>query len=44
MNPTYATKIKKEIDKLLQTRFIYFVDQIKWLSLIVAISKKNFKL
>jgi hypothetical protein len=44
LNPNYATTIKQNIDKLLTTRFIHFVEEATWLSPIVIVSKKHAKL
>ncbi len=42
--PNYATTIKQDIDKLLASRFIEFVEEVTWLSPIVVLLKKNGKL
>ncbi len=42
LNLNYATTIKKNIDKLLVTRFIQFIEAT-WLSHIVVVPKKNGK-
>jgi hypothetical protein len=44
LNPNYATIIKQNINKLLATRFIQFVKEVKWLSPIVVVPKKNGKM
>ncbi len=44
LNPNYVTIIKQDIDKLLITGFIQFVEEATWLSPIVIIPKKNGKL
>ena len=44
MNPNYAAKVKEEIDKYLEAKFIYPVDKTKWLSPIVIVPKKNGKI
>lgn len=44
MNSKYATKVKEEIDKLLQVGFIYLVQKTEWLSPVVIVPKKNGKL
>ena len=41
MNPNYAAKVKKEIDKLLHVGFIRPVKRATWLSPIVFVPKKN---
>ena len=41
MNPNYAVKVKAELDKLLQAKFISPVDSAPWLSPMVIIPKKN---
>ncbi|KAL2623708.1 hypothetical protein R1flu_003913 [Riccia fluitans] len=43
LNPNYATRVK-ELDKLLEARFIYPVETPAWLSPIVVVPKKNGKL
>jgi len=44
LNPNYVTSVKQDVDKLLTTRFIEFVEEATWLSPIVIIPKKNGKL
>jgi hypothetical protein len=44
LNPNYAITVKQDIDKLLATRFIEFVEEATWLSPIIEIPKKNGKL
>lgn len=44
MNPNYALKVKEEIQRLLDARFIRPVDRYTWLSPIVVVPKKNGKL
>ncbi|KAL2613183.1 hypothetical protein R1flu_024875 [Riccia fluitans] len=44
LNPNYAERVKKELDKLLEARFIYPVETPAWLSPIVVVLKKNGKL
>jgi hypothetical protein len=44
MNPNYALKIKEDLDKLLDTGFIYPIETTQWLSLLVIVPKKNRKL
>ena len=44
MNPNYVAKVKEDIDKYLESGFIYLVDKTEWLSPIVIIPKKNGKL
>ncbi|KAL2652943.1 hypothetical protein R1flu_021071 [Riccia fluitans] len=43
LNPNYAERVK-ELDKLLEARFIYPVETPTWLSPIVVVPKKNGKL
>ena len=43
-NDTFAKKIKKEIDKLLEANFIYEIEYTDWVSPIVVVPKKNGKL
>lgn len=40
-NENFANKIKEKIDKLLYAKFIYEIENIKWVSLIVVVPKKN---
>ena len=44
MNPKYKTIVKEEIDKLLDAGFIYEVEHIEWVSLIMIVTKKNGKI
>ncbi len=44
MNPNYALRVKEDLDKLLNARFIYFIETTQWLSLLVIVPKKNGKL
>jgi hypothetical protein len=44
MNPNYALRVREDLDKLLDTRFIYPIETIQWLSLLVIVPKKNGKL
>ncbi len=44
LNPNYVTLIKQDIDKLLATGFIEFVEEVTWLSPIIVVPKKNGKL
>jgi len=44
LNPNYATIIKQDINKLLATIFIQFVEEVTWLSPIVEVPQKNGKL
>ncbi len=44
LNPNYATIVKQDIDKLLISGFIQFVEEATWLSPIVVVPKKNGKL
>ncbi|KAL2634337.1 hypothetical protein R1flu_005816 [Riccia fluitans] len=44
LNPNYAERVKKELDKLLEARFIYPVETPAWLSPIIVVPKKNGKL
>ena len=43
-NENFANKIKEEIDKLLDAKFIYEIEHIEWVSPIVVVPKKNGKL
>ena len=40
LNPRVKEKIKKEIDKMLEARIIFLVDEAKWISPIVIQNKK----
>jgi len=44
LKPNYATLVKQDIDKLLTTGFIQYVEEATWLSPIVVAPKKNGKL
>jgi hypothetical protein len=44
LNPNYATLVKQNIDKLLTSRFIEFVEEATWLSPIILVPKTNDKL
>jgi hypothetical protein len=44
LNPNYVISVKQNIDKLLTTRFIQFVEEATCLSPIVVVPKKNGKL
>ncbi len=44
MNPNYALKVRKNLDKLLDVGFIYHIETTQWLSLLVIVLKKNGKL
>ena len=43
-NKTFAKKIKEEIDKTLEAKFVYENEHTKWVSPIVVVPKKNGKL
>ena len=43
-NPVYAELVKMEIKKLLDVDFIYLVAYRKWVSAIVVVPKKNWKI
>jgi hypothetical protein len=43
-NPKYTTMMKEELNKLLETRFIRYVETTEWVSLVVLALKKNGKL
>ena len=42
-NDNCANKIKEEIDKLLEGKFIYKIEHMEWISPIVIVPKKNEK-
>ncbi len=44
MNPNYALKLKKDLNRLLDVEFIYPIETTQWLSPLVIIPKKNGKL
>jgi hypothetical protein len=44
MNPNYALKVTKNLDKLLDVGFIYLIETTQWLSPLVIVPKKNGKL
>jgi len=44
LNLNYVTVVKQDIDKLIATKFIQFVEEATWLSPIVIVPKKNGKL
>jgi hypothetical protein len=44
LNPNYVATMKQDIDKLLVIGFIQHMEEVAWLSPIVAILKKNGKL
>jgi hypothetical protein len=44
MNLNYALKVKEDLDKLLDTGFIYPIEITQWISLLVIVPKKNGKL
>ena len=43
-NENFANKIKEEINKLLDTEFIYEIEHTEWVSLIEGVPKNNKKL
>jgi hypothetical protein len=44
LNPNYVTSFKQNINKLLATGFIEYVEEATWLSPIIVVPKKNGKL
>jgi hypothetical protein len=44
MNPNYAQRVREDLDKLLDTQFIFPIETTQWLLPLVIISKKNGKL
>lgn len=44
MNPAYRKQVKEEIDKILEARYIYEVENSEWVSPIMVVKKKNGKL
>jgi len=43
-NPNYVIIVKQDINKLLTTKFIQYIEEVTWLSPIVAVPEKNGKL
>ena len=43
MNPNLRDIVKEEIQKLLEAGFIYPISDIKWVSQLVIVPKKNWK-
>jgi hypothetical protein len=43
LNPNYVIVVKQDIDKLLTSGFIEFVEETTWLSPIIVVTKKNGK-
>ncbi len=41
MNLYYALKVKEDLDKLFDTRFIYPIETTQWLSPLVIVQKKK---
>ncbi len=44
LSPNYVIVIKQDINKLLATRLIEFIEEVTWLSPIIIVPKKNGKL
>ncbi len=44
MNLNYALKVREDLDKVLDIRFIYPIETTQWLSPLVIVLKKNGKL
>ncbi len=44
LNPNYVTTVKQNINKLLATRFIEFVEEATWLSPIVVVFNGKLKI
>ncbi len=44
MNPNYALKVREDLDKLFDARFMYPTEITQWLSPLVIVLKKNGKL
>jgi len=44
MNLAYKTQVKEELDKMLDTKYIYIVENSEWVILIIFIKKNNGKL
>ena len=43
-NDNFPNKLKEEINKVLEDQFLYKIDHIEWVSLIIVVQKKNGKL
>ncbi len=44
INPNYAQKVKEDLDKLLDTHFVFPIETTQWLSHLVIVPEKNDKL
>jgi hypothetical protein len=44
LNPNYVIAVKQDIDKLLASGFIEYVEEATWLSPVIVVPKKNGKL
>jgi hypothetical protein len=44
MNPNYALRVREDLNKLLEARFIYLIENNQWLSPLAIALKKNGKL
>jgi DNA modification methylase len=44
MNPNYAQRVKKQLNKLSDAQFIFPIETTQWLSQLVIVLKKNGKL
>jgi hypothetical protein len=44
MNLNYASKVREDLDKLFDTRFIYPIEITQWLFPLVIVPKKNGRL
>jgi hypothetical protein len=40
MNPNYAFRVREDLDKLLDAKFIYLIETIQWLSPLLIVPKK----
>jgi hypothetical protein len=44
MNLNYALKVREDLDKLLDVRFIYLIEITQWLFPLVIVPKKKWKI
>jgi hypothetical protein len=44
MNPNYALKVRKDLDKLLDIGFIHLIETTQWLSPLVIVPKKKWQI
>jgi hypothetical protein len=44
LNPNYVTIVEQDLNKMLTTRFIQYIEEATWLSPIIVVTQKNGKL